>query len=140
MQKREAIKHCAAFALIVIILSAITLSLATFFSLNNKVSTTAAQNIRTVVIDAGHGGMDGGAVAPDGTAEKDINLNIAHKLALLMRVSGYNVVMTRNEDVMLDTGVLVIILMFRAITAILSKVMMEMSVFATFMLMICMVS
>ena len=76
MQKREAIKHCAAFALIVIILSAITLSLATFFSLNNKVSTTAAQNIRTVVIDAGHGGMDGGAVAPDGTAEKDINLNI----------------------------------------------------------------
>ena len=34
----------------------------------------------TVILDAGHGGFDGGAVAPDGTVEKEINLKIALKL------------------------------------------------------------
>lgn len=70
----------------------------------------------TVVIDAGHGGMDGGCVSESvsstavgtvGTAssrilEKDCNLEISKTLAALFRVSGYNVIMTREEDVMLD--------------------------------------
>ena len=33
-----------------------------------------------IIVDAGHGGVDGGAVAKDGTHEKDINLKIALKL------------------------------------------------------------
>ncbi len=35
---------------------------------------------RTLVIDAGHGGFDGGAVGSNGTAEQDINLSIAQRL------------------------------------------------------------
>ena len=54
---------------------------------------------KTVVIDAGHGGEDGGASGPSGTPEKDINLAIAKKLQQLLSVSGYNVVMTRTQDV-----------------------------------------
>ena len=65
--------------------------------------TVAADIHRTVVVDAGHGGMDGGAVALDGTLEKDINLEISRILAAILRVSGYEVVMTRDSDVMLDT-------------------------------------
>ena len=53
----------------------------------------------TVVLDAGHGGEDGGAVAQDGTQEKDINLAIALKLRPLLESSGIRVVMIRDQDV-----------------------------------------
>lgn len=51
-----------------------------------------------VILDAGHGGFDGGAVAYDGTAEKDINLNITQKLRDLLEFNGVRVIMTRTED------------------------------------------
>ena len=52
----------------------------------------------TIVIDPGHGGIDGGALDADGTAEKDINLEIAGALADEMKGYPVNVVMTREED------------------------------------------
>ena len=52
----------------------------------------------TVVIDPGHGGVDGGAEADDGTPEKNINLNIALKLKQLAENDGWNIIMTREED------------------------------------------
>ena len=51
-----------------------------------------------IVIDAGHGGEDGGASA-NGLLEKDINLSIALKLRDMLTISGYKVVMTRDSDV-----------------------------------------
>lgn len=54
---------------------------------------------KTVIIDAGHGGFDGGAVAHDGTVEKDINLNISLTLSKLLKQSGFRVIMTREADV-----------------------------------------
>lgn len=56
----------------------------------------------TVIIDAGHGGFDGGAVANDGTVEKDINLNISLMLCDMLKYSGYNVIMTRTDDTATD--------------------------------------
>ncbi len=53
---------------------------------------------KTIIIDAGHGGFDGGAVANDGTPEKDINLQIAIKLSEFLKLHGYEVIMTRTED------------------------------------------
>lgn len=55
---------------------------------------------QTVIIDAGHGGDDGGAIGIDGTVEKDINLDIALKLEKLLKFYGFDVIMTRTEDVM----------------------------------------
>lgn len=55
----------------------------------------------TVVIDAGHGGEDGGAISPDGTVEKDLNLAIARLLCDLLKANGIQTVMTRTEDVLL---------------------------------------
>ena len=52
----------------------------------------------TIVIDAGHGGADGGAVASDGISEKVINLEIAYKLNYILRAYGLNTVMTRTDD------------------------------------------
>lgn len=57
------------------------------------------QSGRTVIIDAGHGGVDGGAVSADGIVEKHINLSIALKLKMLCEIFGYNVIMTREADI-----------------------------------------
>lgn len=51
-----------------------------------------------VLIDAGHGGEDGGATA-NGLTEKDINLSVAKKLKTLVEESGGKAIMTREEDV-----------------------------------------
>ncbi len=51
-----------------------------------------------VIIDAGHGGEDGGASTADGTLEKDINLKIALYLKDILHISGYDVIMTREDD------------------------------------------
>lgn len=56
-----------------------------------------------IVIDAGHGGMDGGAAAADGTQEKDINLEIAKALAAIIQEYPVEVVMTRSDDTGLYT-------------------------------------
>lgn len=52
-----------------------------------------------IVIDAGHGGEDGGAVGTDGSRESDINLAIARRLEGLLALLGEETRMTRTEDV-----------------------------------------
>ena len=51
-----------------------------------------------VILDAGHGGEDGGAVSADGTSEKAINLSIAQKTNDLLRLFGFETQMTRTDD------------------------------------------
>ena len=54
---------------------------------------------RIIVVDAGHGGEDPGAVGPNGTREKNINLSIARELAKILRNdTDYEVIMTRSDD------------------------------------------
>jgi N-acetylmuramoyl-L-alanine amidase len=67
---------------------------------------TGARHLRlpTVIIDAGHGGFDGGAVAADGTNEKDINLEIALKLQQFLTLAGFDTVMVRTTDCSVDSG------------------------------------
>lgn len=52
------------------------------------------------IIDAGHGGLDGGAVAKDGTVEKNVNLSTAMKLRSMMNALGFKTETTRTEDIM----------------------------------------
>ena len=56
----------------------------------------------TVIIDAGHGGRDGGTVGVDGVSvEKDLNLDISLMVYDMLKNSGINVIMTRTEDIAL---------------------------------------
>lgn len=55
-----------------------------------------------VILDAGHGGMDGGAVAQSGQTEKELNLLIAQKSRMLLKLMGVDCVMTRDSDISLD--------------------------------------
>jgi N-acetylmuramoyl-L-alanine amidase len=59
---------------------------------------------KLILIDAGHGGMDGGTSSLNGTVEKNINLSIAIKLKESLQKSGYQVVMTREGDTGLYSG------------------------------------
>lgn len=54
-----------------------------------------------IIIDPGHGGEDGGAVGINGCVEKELNLEISLILNDLLRFSGIETVMTRQEDVLL---------------------------------------
>lgn len=54
--------------------------------------------VRRIVIDAGHGGFDPGAIGPTGVREKDVTLAISRRLAQRLQKAGFDVVMTRSDD------------------------------------------
>lgn len=65
---------------------------------------SAGQCPAVVVIDAGHGGEDGGAVSADGTVESTLNLQISRRLNDLLRLLGQNTEMTRRENISIHSG------------------------------------
>lgn len=59
-----------------------------------------------IILDAGHGGFDGGCVSVDGVPEKGINLSILQRLRDLLLISGYQVEVTRDTDISIhDKGI-----------------------------------
>ena len=61
-------------------------------------AVTGQEGKRVVIIDAGHGGNDPGKIGVDDSKEKDINLQIAKKLKVLLEQQDLEVRMTREED------------------------------------------
>ncbi len=57
----------------------------------------------TLIIDAGHGGEDGGAVSPGGTVESNVNLAVALRMEQLFGLYGVNVRMLRDSDISLHS-------------------------------------
>ena len=53
---------------------------------------------KIIVLDAGHGGEDGGAVSSSGVVECDINLQFTQKLKYILSLNGYEIVMTREDN------------------------------------------
>lgn len=94
-----------AVPIIVLILCCLAFLMLSFIActrLSGIALTAADKHPGTVVIDAGHGGEDGGASDQSGRPEKDINLAIAKDLQELLTASGYHVVMTRTTDISLS--------------------------------------
>jgi len=58
----------------------------------------ADESLGTVVVDAGHGGVDLGARGVNGALEKDLTLAVARKVAAELRTRGVRVVETRSKD------------------------------------------
>ena len=69
-------------------------------NINKKTIATMSVPVtnRTIIIDAGHGGEDGGAVSSNGVSEAQINLSIALKIQKLLEQSGATVILTRSDD------------------------------------------
>lgn len=61
-------------------------------------SVDKSSEAATVVIDPGHGGVDGGAKSSSGAIERDINLKISLLLKELLEDAGFTVVMTREDE------------------------------------------
>lgn len=62
--------------------------------------------IKTIVIDPGHGGKDPGAVGPNGTKEKDLVLDVAKRLAKIIKKRMHiKVLLTRNDDTFIPLAV-----------------------------------
>ena len=55
----------------------------------------------TIVLDAGHGGEDGGAVSDTGVMEKNLNLSLTLMLKDMLVANGYRVILTRESDTLL---------------------------------------
>ena len=73
---------------------------------NAVLTSTELSDQKMIVLDAGHGGMDGGCSSADGKTEKGINLNILLSVRDMARLFGYNVEATRIKDISIhDKGV-----------------------------------
>lgn len=70
------------------------------------VSALPAEKTPIIVLDAGHGGADGGCSSAEGVPEKGINLNILLKLRDILLLNGYEVEVTRDTDISIhDSGI-----------------------------------
>lgn len=88
------VKFGGCLCLAVICLSVLCLSFANY----NKAGTKASYNF-VVVLDAGHGGIDGGVVgANTGVKESQLNLQVTYLLKDLFQTAGFPVVLTRKDD------------------------------------------
>lgn len=79
---------------------AVSLGTAAYFSgTAARPAFSASEQGRTIfVLDAGHGGEDGGAVSASGDKESDINLAVTRRLDALLRFLGQDTVLTRDDD------------------------------------------
>lgn len=61
-------------------------------------ASRAGSRLKTIVVDAGHGGHDPGASGRLGLKEKTVTLDVARRLADLLRRDGFQVILTRSDD------------------------------------------
>ncbi len=87
-----------------ILVCSLILSSSVIYKNNHSIfaDTIVSKNFPVIIIDAGHGGFDGGATAKDGTIEKDINLKISRYTSEYLNLLGFKTILTREEDVSLE--------------------------------------
>ena len=83
----------------VVCITSVLLCQIQFASSNSIINST----LPVIIIDAGHGGEDGGAVGIDGTYEKDINLQISLKVNDILTLFGYKTHLIRTTDTAIHT-------------------------------------
>ena len=95
----KSILYGAKFFVCAILVLSIILGISYAFS-ERKSDTPTSVSVSTpvIVIDAGHGGEDAGAIAQDGSLEKDLNLKIAKCIQALCEINGNSAIMTREDD------------------------------------------
>ena len=102
MKKENWVVFVPFYLLVVILLIGVAV-------LGSRMVTTSGEYLedigrRTIVIDAGHGGVDGGATSCSGVLESQRNLEIALRLEDLLRLLGVDTVMIRRTDVSVYTS------------------------------------
>ena len=98
MKKAALYAACAALALAVLLVCGYSAG-----KLCRTAPAVSQNNPVTIVVDAGHGGEDGGACSKSGTLESTLNLEIAQIANDLLRFAGVRTVMVRTQDVSVYT-------------------------------------
>jgi len=93
-------KHLRLLILVAAVYSAVYLAMQ--YNLAAKTAALAEQPV-TIVVDAGHGGEDGGAVSQDGVRESAVNLSIALRLEQVLALCGMKPLMIRSADLSVCT-------------------------------------
>ena len=107
MKRKTFVRYCGVLSVSLVIVaftSVCTVLDMMLFSNEQSKETSSPINSEsyTVIIDAGHGGEDGGAVGDFSVVlEKDINLAISKQIETLFKLTDIPVIMTRSEDVLL---------------------------------------
>jgi N-acetylmuramoyl-L-alanine amidase len=102
MKKYRIIYISRKISLIGFITAASIVTLIIYFCIVNSYKNNFINSYtKIVVIDPGHGGIDGGT-SKDGILEKDINLDISKRIKALLEQKGYKVILTRETDTSLD--------------------------------------
>lgn len=91
---KDAAKKAEVLVLVVLMVAVVIYALPS----GNMTAAFGPYGSHTLVIDPGHGGIDGGAVSADGHKESDINLAIALKMSALCDFLGIDSVLTRSSD------------------------------------------
>ena len=88
------------------VLIIVALAVTSVFASVNKIYATSGilkNEPPVIIIDAGHGGFDGGCIGLDGTLEKEINLNISLQLDHILSELGYKTILIRDNDCSVET-------------------------------------
>jgi len=100
LAKHKIIKLCVSLLLILTVIVTSTIGIYTQFygkDITSVYSNTIPYE-KIVILDAGHGGEDPGAVAKNGLLEKDLNLTLTLEIGKIFEEKGYVVVYTRTDD------------------------------------------
>ena len=89
---------------IIVIMAMIAFASAASKSVTVFSEKSEIENRKVIVIDAGHGGVDGGATSSSGVLESKTNLEIAIRLRDVCRLLGIKTIMIRTEDVSVYTS------------------------------------
>lgn len=95
---KELITRQKRFLILLVVVVVICIIGALVQDMATQTSSVSKDKQLTIVIDAGHGGVDPGKVGINGAYEKDVNLSIALKLKDILKKKKCNVIMTRESD------------------------------------------
>jgi len=88
-------RRCAVYCLFMVLIGVFT---GTLIMISSYAGNSPGNNTLSVIVDAGHGLPDGGAVGVTGSVEQKINLEIALKLQEVLEAKGVHVIMTREDE------------------------------------------
>jgi len=83
--------------MVILVFSFLFFSFSVIEATFRRMRSTAIYHPTTIILDAGHGGFDGGAVGGNGLIERDLVFNITQMTAENLRLQGFNVILTRTD-------------------------------------------
>ena len=89
--------------LVIFMLFTCIFALSTFIIHHRSTNVFSDKLTKRIIIDAGHGIPDGGAIGANGTVESTLNIKIAKKIEKILSKNGYKVIMTRTDEDSINT-------------------------------------